>query len=71
MKNVCKSVCSAASLHTFYDFDYCDNDPVNYIDPTGEISNILGGEFGFSASMTGSMPGQFSTYVVGKGMESL
>ena len=22
---------------------YCDNDPVNYVDPTGEIANIIAG----------------------------
>lgn len=38
---------------------YCDNDPVNYVDPTGEIANIIaggiaggviGGAFGFAGS---------------------
>ena len=24
-------------------YPYCDNDPVNYVDPTGEISNIVVG----------------------------
>ena len=40
-------------------YPYCDNDPVNYTDPTGEIANILGGAltggviggvFGFAGS---------------------
>ena len=24
-------------------YPYCDNDPVNYVDPTGEIANIVSG----------------------------
>lgn len=40
-------------------YPYCDNNPVNYVDPTGEIANILisglvggavGGVFGFAGS---------------------
>ncbi len=40
-------------------YPYCDNDPVNYVDPTGEIANIIaggiaggviGGAFGFAGS---------------------
>ena len=40
-------------------YPYCDNDPVNFVDPTGEIANILGGAltggvvggvFGFTGS---------------------
>ena len=40
-------------------YPYCDNDPVNFVDPTGEIANILGGAltggviggvFGFAGS---------------------
>lgn len=40
-------------------YPYCDNDPVNYVDPTGEVANILiggaiggfvGGAFGFAGS---------------------
>lgn len=40
-------------------YRYCDNDPVDYVDPTGEIANILiggflggviGGAFGFAGS---------------------
>ncbi|MDE7198419.1 MAG: hypothetical protein K2O15_06000, partial [Lachnospiraceae bacterium] len=38
---------------------YCDNDPVNYVDPEGEISTILagaglGGFFGGGAGFIGS-----------------
>ncbi|MDE7333073.1 MAG: RHS repeat-associated core domain-containing protein [Lachnospiraceae bacterium] len=40
-------------------YPYCGNDPVNYVDPTGEVANILaggilggimGGTFGFAGS---------------------
>ena len=24
-------------------YPYCDNDPVNYVDPTGEIASIVAG----------------------------
>ena len=40
-------------------YPYCDNDPVNYVDPTGEIPSIvaggiLGGLFGGGAGFIGS-----------------
>ena len=40
-------------------YPYCENDPVNYVDPTGEVANVLaggliggltGGVFGFAGS---------------------
>ena len=44
-------------------YPYCDNDPVNYSDPTGEIANILvgaglGGFFGGAAGFLGNAASQ-------------
>ena len=44
-------------------YPYCDNDPVNYNDPTGEIANILagaglGGFFGGAAGFLGNAASQ-------------
>ena len=44
-------------------YPYCDNDPVNYNDPTGEIANILvgagiGGYFGGAAGFLGNAASQ-------------
>ena len=44
-------------------YPYCDNDPVNYNDPTGEIANILvgaglGGFFGGAAGFIGNAASQ-------------
>ncbi len=44
-------------------YPYCDNDPVNYNDPTGEIANILvvaglGGLFGGAAGFLGNAASQ-------------
>ena len=44
-------------------YRYCDNDPVDYVDPTGEIANILiggglGGTFGFAGGFISSAVSQ-------------
>lgn len=47
-------------------YPYCDNDPVNYVDPTGEIANILamaglGGIIGGAAGFVGSAVSQIGS----------
>ena len=47
-------------------YPYCENDPVNYVDPTGEIANILagagiGGLFGGAAGFAGGAVSQIGS----------
>ena len=52
-------------------YPYCDNDPVNYTDPTGEIANILGGALtgGVIGGVFGFAGSAVSQLMSGKGID--
>ena len=52
-------------------YPYCDNDPVNYTDPTGEIANILGGALtgGVVGGVFGFAGSAVSQLMSGKGID--